>query len=201
MGVRGKYNRKFIPRYRKQPKTPANQVDLDKLHGSYLLYSPKTKGTYPGYALDPVYRYEQHLGKRAGGAEETRNMNDPKLRILAVVCPFMNVRDGKDYEGSVISRSNSPWSRLRWMVEALMTANQLWSDDSTIPAGDERRAPLGPFHFFLFPNLPLKDKQYLKLMTLLAQAQKQNKVVIHRDATIAQVSKHWEQELASRKSA
>lgn len=192
MGRSGKSPRNQAFKKPKQQKTRKKALDIidqKSIHGVYCLWSPQKQRDYPGYTNKPDKRLPKHLGKLKGGAEETANTKD--WRYAWFICPFMNESDGKHFEGRVIRQGpkHNPGARLLKALTDLGTAGLKWNDSSLCTALDKRRAPLGKYHVFIFPNLPgLKGKKAAELEALLHKPS--DAFVVHRDATIEQIQSY-----------
>jgi hypothetical protein len=193
--------RKLVVRRKKRrPKASLYDVDTKAVHGSYLAWSPKKKKDYVGYSKQPWQRFRQHRGEIQGGADRTREFKDKDIRPLYVVGPFMNQRDGLQFEAAVQTQVQGPTARCLFVANTLGDPHAVWTSDSKIPAGDPQRThAVGPFHVFWFRNLPLTEKKRFELDAAIAKGRKTNGVIHHMDATMEQVQAFWKQQLASLK--
>ena len=159
-------------RKRQPPKTPIDQVDHDKDHWCYLLYSDKHAEHYIGYTTDPERRLGEHRAAalRFTKAKRTMRWQDDKCRFLCIVKGFTNSRDSQQLEWWWKRYSKSTKKLCQVVHWALHygkirktrgckepTKSQVlhkpWTQAAK-PVDDPLRRQKGPFRVYWFPNLP-----------------------------------------------
>ena len=154
---------------RRKPKTPIDQVDLDKQHWTYLLYSDKHRQCYVGYTRRPHLRLGQHRSNNTR-ANKTTRWQDPNCRFLCVVTGFLNVRDGQQFEWLFSRYSTSPKKLCEFVDLALKYGKLKKTTGRRSPTrtdalgkpwtraakavSDPLRQQKGPFRVYWFSHLP-----------------------------------------------
>lgn len=152
------------------PKTPLTQVDRHKYHFVYILWSDTLKLVYVGYCVKPSRRLRQHRGEITQGAKFTTKWHPAKdWRMIAIIGPFLNIRDGQFFEYSLArsgqTRMRRPSKSIRNVCAAVMTTLHVeslapkkgWTKQALpldSPLRDEIKVGSARFHAVWFPPLP-----------------------------------------------
>lgn len=177
--VEGRVSRKHKPKRRtrrkrrvikeEDHKIPFDFVDKKSVHGCYLAYNTQGGWGYVGYSVNPVERVWKHAGLREGGAKKAKvfvrgkrwREPDPNMRLLVVVCRFLNRRDGLKFEKAwqlACKNGKQTKKALEYVLPALTNPDHKWTKkDSTLPVWHPlRESNFGKYTVFWMKDCPIR---------------------------------------------